>query len=107
MKIGEKVLMDPSSNYTFPCAGNHTVDILIDLSQITSFEYFFGGVTNLISIYFYPFFHNKNITNMSHFFAGCESLVSIGMSNFQSKNIITVDGMFSICRNLIFFKCPF
>ena len=68
MKIGEKVLKNPPSNYTFPSADNHTVDILIDLSQITSFEYFFSGVTNLISIYFYPSFYNENIKNMNYFF---------------------------------------
>ena len=42
MKIGEKVLMNPPSNYAFPSAGNHTVDILIDLSQIASFANFFA-----------------------------------------------------------------
>ena len=77
MKIGEKVLMNPPSNYAFPSAGNHTVDILIDLSQITSFANFFAHVTNLISIYFYPSFYNENLKDMSGFFSGCKSLVSI------------------------------
>ena len=68
MKIGEKVLTNPPSIYNFPSVGNHTVDILIDISQITSFENFFNSATNLISISFYPSFYNENIKDMSDFF---------------------------------------
>jgi len=104
MKIGEERLMNLSSNYTFPSAGNHTVDILIDISQITSFVNFFKSVTSLISISFYPSFYNENIKDMSGFFSGCSSLVSIDMSNFQSQNIINIDEMFNYCRKLPFFN---
>ena len=69
MKIGEKVLINPSSNYEFPSAGNHTVDILIDISQITSFAYFFSFVTNLTSISFYSSFYKEYIKDMSGFFS--------------------------------------
>jgi len=75
MKIGEERLINPSSNYTFASAGNHTVDILMDISQITSFANFFNGVTNLIFISFYPSFHNDNITDMNGFLSNCISLV--------------------------------
>ena len=68
MKIGEEVLMNPPSNYKFPFAGNHTVDILIDLSLITSFSNYFNSVTNLISISFYPSFYNESIKEMDGFF---------------------------------------
>ena len=40
MKINEEIFKNPSSNYTFHFAGNHTVDIQIDISQITSFSNF-------------------------------------------------------------------
>ena len=69
MEIGEEILMNlPSNNYEFPLAGNHTVDIQIDMSQITTFAYFFYAITILISISFYPFFYKENITDMSSFF---------------------------------------
>ena len=104
MRIGEEVFINPPSNYKFPSAGNHTVDILIDLSQITSFDNFFHFVDSLISISFYPSFYNENIKNMSGFFSECISLVSIDMSNFQSQNITNIDYMFKECAKLAFFN---
>ena len=104
MKIGEEKLENPPSNYNFSFAGNHTVDILINISEITSFENFFDNVTNLISISFYSSFYNEHITNMSGFFYKCKSLTSIDMSNFQSQNITNIDNMFNNCINLTFFN---
>ena len=100
MEIGEERLINPPSNYIFPSVGNHTVDIQIDISQITSFANFFK-YTNLISISFYPSFYNENIKDMSGFFSGCIKLVSIDMSNFQSQNIINMRNLFESCRSLI------
>ena len=106
MKIGEEIYMNPSSNYNFSSAGKHFVEILIDISQVTSLANFFGGVRNLISIDFYSSFYNENIKNMSGFLAGCNSLVSIDMSHFQSQNFITIDDMFNNCSKLTFVKMP-
>ena len=104
MKIGEEIIMNPPSRYNFSLAGIHTVDIQIDISQITTFADFFGDVTNLKSITFYSFFFKDYIKDMSGFFSNCISLTSIDMSNFQSQNIITIDGMFKNCKNLTFFN---
>jgi len=68
IKIGEEIFMFPPSIYNFPFAGNHTVDILMDLSNITSFDNFFKSNTNLISISFDESFINENIKNMRGFF---------------------------------------
>ena len=69
MKIGETRLENPPSRYNFSSAGYHTVDILIDISQITSFANFFSDVTNLTSISFYSSFYKEYIKDMSGFFS--------------------------------------
>ena len=43
---------------------------------------------------------NSNITNMSYMFLGCSEMMSIDLSSFDSREVTTMDGMFSECTGL-------
>jgi surface protein len=75
-------------NYNFSFAGNHSIFILIDLSNCKSLSYMFYKMKNIISIYFSSLFKIENITDMNHIFSECISLTSVDISNLDTKRVI-------------------
>ena len=86
--------------YTFPLSGNHTVCILIEITNCTSLRNLFGDITNMISIVFTSEFNIENVEDMSSMFFGCSSLVSINFSNLNTKNVKNMGAMFDCCYSL-------
>ena len=66
--------------------------------EIIPFSYFyeFKNIGKYRIIYLF----NNNITKCNFLFAECESLISIDLSNFNTQNVIYMDGMFSDCKSL-------
>ena len=54
---------------------------------------------NITSIEFYNF-DTSNVINMQGMFAGCKLLVDLKLNRFNTSNVIDMAGMFSECLNL-------
>lgn len=95
-----------------------------DFSVVTSAAYMFSGCENLVHVTF-PDFNSQNIENMSHMFSGCKCIDEIptdlntssatnmdymfsgcdnlkyaNLSRFDTRNVITMSGMFANCKQL-------
>ena len=86
--------------YTFPLSGNHTVYILINITNCTPLYNLFGFNTNLTSIAFISEFNTENVENMDEMLSDCPSLVSVNFSNLNTKNVKTMLGIFHYCFSL-------
>ena len=53
-----------------------------------------------IGQYTIKFVFNKLLTNISFLFAECNQLISIDLSNFNTKYIWNIQGIFSNCHSL-------
>ena len=90
-----------SSAKTFSSVGEHTVQMMIDTSNITSMQHMFSGCTSLTSIEFNDKFDTSNVTNMSYMFYDCYYLKSITFSdNFDTSNVTNMIYMFYHCQSL-------
>ena len=70
------------------------------MTNCTSLQYFFSGITNMISISFTSEFNTENVEDMDGMFADCSSLVSINFSNLNTRNVKDMTGMFHSCISL-------
>ena len=86
--------------YTFPLSGNHTVYILINITNCTSLSYLFREATNMTSIAFTSEFNTENVEDMSFMFQLCTSLISINFSNLNTKNVKNMHAMLHCCHSL-------
>ena len=86
--------------YTFPSRGNHTVYILINVTNCTSLDSLFREVKNMTSIIVTSEFNTENVENMNFMFFDCTSLVSIKFSNLNTKNVKSMLAMFHSCYSL-------
>jgi len=86
--------------YIFPLCGNHTVYILINITNCSSLRALFGGVKNMTSIVFTSEFNTENVEDMNSMFDCCSSLFSINFSNLNTKNVKTMQDMFYGCTSL-------
>ena len=86
--------------YTFPLSGNHTVYILINITNCISLNNLFGFNLNLTSIAFTSEFNTVNVEDMNDMLTDCFSLVSVNFSNLNTKNVKTMVGMFHYCFSL-------
>ena len=115
-----------SSAKTFNSVGEHTVQMIMDASNITSmssmFYYcrslteldlsnfdtsnltsmhsMFRLCTSLTSITFGNKFDTSNVTRMDYMFCNCSGLTSIDLSSFNTCKVITMSDMFSSCQSL-------
>ena len=95
---GEEVSI--SSAKTFSSVGEHTIQMIIDTSNVTSMENMFSGCTALTSIEFSDSFNTSNVTNMCYMFNSCSGLTSLDLSNFNTSNVSNMNYMFSYCSGL-------
>ena len=86
--------------YTFHSSGKHIICILIDITNCTSLQNFFGSIKNLISISFTPEFNTENVEYMNGMFDVCSSLISVNFSNLNTKKVKTMQDMFYGCSSL-------
>ena len=95
---GNKV--DPTSSYSFPESGDHTVYALIDMKRCFTLGGMFNGNKNLISIEFSPLFKTEHINEMNFMFQNCRNLKHVDVSNLNTKNVAFMEYMFSGCSSL-------
>ena len=91
-----------NNSYTFSSSGKHIVCILINITNCTSLQGFFSGITNMISISFTYEFNTENVEDMNGMFGGCSSLASINFSNLNTRNVKYMTGMFYDCNSLYY-----
>ncbi len=92
---------EPSKNYTFSLSGNHTVYILLDITNCTSLNNMFCDITKMISITFSSYFNTENIEEMDFTFCECTSITSIDFSILNTQNLKSVNGIFDCCSSLV------
>ena len=85
--IDDKRINEQCTNYTFYSKGFHTAYFLLNISNLTSFEYMFNNIINMTSIQFSSLFNTENITDMSFMFSNTRLLASIDLSNFNTENV--------------------
>ena len=90
----------PSYNHTFPTKGKHKVFMSLKNDSLDSGKMMFFNITNLISINFTSEFGSKNMINMRGMFKNCINLKSIELSNFNTSNVIDFSYMFDNCTSL-------
>ena len=96
---GEEVSI--SSAKTFSSVGEHTVQMIMNTSNLTNMSYMFSGCTNLTSIEFGKTFDTSKVTNMQHMFGYCTYLTSVDFGNLiNTYNLISTYYMFYYCNNL-------
>ena len=95
------IKVEPSKNYTFLLSGNHIVHILIDITNCTSLNFMFIGITKMISITFSQYFNTQNIKEMCSTFFGCSLLTSIDFSILNTQNLKDVEALFDSCFSLV------
>ena len=99
MEIDEEII-NPTINYTFKSAGNHSVNALIDTSELKKLDDMFKEKENIISIKFTSKFDTKNITSIRNMFYGCILLTSIDITHFNTQNIGDLGYTFNGCSSL-------
>ncbi len=92
---------EPSKNYIFPSSGNHTVHILLDITNCKSLNNMFCDINKMVSFTFSQNFNTQNIEKMDITFAGCTSLTSIDFSILNTQNLKNVNGLFHSCHSLV------
>lgn len=70
------------------------------VTNITSTEYWFYGMSNLTSIIGLEYLNTSKVTNMSGMFCDCSSLKTIDLSHFNTANVTDMNRMFYYCKSL-------
>ena len=99
MKIDEEYVV-PSKNYTFKFAGNHTVYILMNITNLVKLDEMFNEISNLVYISFTKEFDTSNITSLRSMFYNCKKLSFIDITNFNAQSIADLAYLFSGCSSL-------
>ena len=93
--------VEPSLNYTFPYAGNHTVKFWMDITKCDSLAEMFNGLMyNFVAISFTDNFNTKNIKSMEKMFHNCYILTSLDLSTFNTENVESFNYTFYNCYKL-------
>ncbi len=96
---GEQV--EISSEKKFNSVGKHTVQMIMDTSNVTDMGSMFGYCSGLTSINFGDSFDTSNVTDMRDMFNGCKSLTSINFGDsFDTSNVTDMFCMFLNCYKL-------
>ena len=88
-----------SSAKTFSSVGEHTVQMIIDTSNITTMNSMFYNCYNLTSLDLSSFDTSK-VTSMYEMFYNCSGLTSLNLSSFNTSNVTTMTSMFAGCYKL-------
>ena len=91
---------DILAEYTFNSTGSHIVYFLFNLSGMTSLDYMFGDLENMVSINFTSLFNTENITSMDYMFSGLKKVLFLNLSTFNGNNLNSMEFMFHHCNSL-------
>ena len=91
-----------ASSINFTSIGNHTIYFDMDISSLDDLTKMFYGKNQMLSIYFSPAFNTKNINKMDYMFMDCRNLTSVNLSNFNTKNVKSMNCMVyeMLCFNI-------
>ena len=89
-----------TSNYKLSLPGIHNVLIFINLTHLTTIDYMFYHITNLLSIDFNNINEKKYFQTFKGIFKGCKNLKSVNFNNFSFNNIFDFSHLFSNCKSL-------
>ena len=78
-----------SSAKTFSSVGEHTVQMIMNTSNVTSMQYMFSGCTSLTSIEFNDKFDTSKVTSMYYMFYNCSKLKLITFGNKANVSNVT------------------
>ena len=81
----DDIKVSPTEYYTFDYPGNHTVYMLVDITNLTSLDYMFYD-SDMSSIIFTSKFNTTHIESMNYMFSSCSHLTSIDFSYFNTGN---------------------
>ena len=95
---GEQVSI--SSAKTFSSVGEHTVQMIMDTSNVKYMNSMFSNCGGLTSLDFGNKFDTSNVTNMEQMFRSCYNLTSLDLSNFNTSNVTNISYMFYNCSSL-------
>ena len=84
--------------FNFPAKGKYTIKYIFK-NYLTKTNYMFSGCSNLINIDLSNF-NTKNVISMSNMFSWCKSLTKLNLSKFNTQNVINMSKMFSGCQSL-------
>ena len=91
---------DIATSYLFNTTGNHTIYMLLNITQMEKIEEMFSGISSLVSINFTYLFDTKNIISFRKMFYDCKKLSYINISLFNTHNITDLAYLFSGCSSL-------
>ena len=92
--------ISPSNTYTFTDTNEHNVEIIFDMSRMTSFSNLFNYAYQLIECNIGDNLDTSKVTNMTNMFYYCSGLTSLDVSNFDTSNVTNMSYMFFNCRSL-------
>ena len=95
---GEQVSI--SSTKTFSSIGEHTVQMIMNTSNVSNMNNMFSGCTALTSIEFNDTFDTSNVTTMYGIFNNCKKLTSLDLSSFDTSKVTDMSQMFQDCSGL-------
>ena len=89
------------SEKTFSSVGEHTVQMMIDTSNLTNMQFIFYKLSSGLTALDLSNFDTSNVTNMYAMFAESSGLTSVTFGdNFDTSNVTNMDSMFENCANL-------
>ena len=91
-----------SSNFIFSQPGIHEILISIKFKQLSSIDYLFYQITNLLYINFLNINEKIDFHSLKGVFKGCQNLRSINFNEFSFNNIYDLSHLFSDCKLLSF-----
>ena len=71
----------------------------LDVSNLTTMYYMFGGCSNITSLDLSNF-NTENVTNMDHMFYNCFKISTLDVSSFDTSKVTNMSNMFSYCQEL-------
>ena len=91
--------ISPSSSFSFPNIGNHTIYFFFK-ENITTLRGLFQGIQKMYYISFTSNFGTGNVSDMSYMLYNCYNLISVDVSNLNTKKVESLGFIFYGCNSL-------
>ena len=102
MKINEKDITSPISEYNFLNSENNIVLFYLKENNSNSLSNLFENITHITEFSFNDkYINDLIIDDIKSMFSGCISLTSLSFNSFKGKNIVDISSLFFNCNSLI------
>lgn len=92
----------PSYDYSFPDPGEYHIIFNLSVENLTSAEFMFHNIDNLIILMFQYKFLNINLKSSKGMFKSCHNLREIKFNNYFFQKVEDFSYMFQDCKSLKF-----